>query len=147
MSSTRSWAAAARAAGTIRQRKPAWTVHHAQNHALLGSPPAPPCWTSHLAFGLIGFAMPVVTLSFYILTVCYTRIYPLKRCHPCICICNISISASACNSCIKCDKDYEYKKYTTRWIGVLTSFFDREEFLALKHSSSLPHTYQLTIMH
>jgi hypothetical protein len=78
MSSTRSWAAAARAAGTIRQRKPAWTVHHAQNHALLGSPPAPPCWTSHLAFGLIGFAMPVVTLSFYILTVCYTRIYPLK---------------------------------------------------------------------
>jgi hypothetical protein len=34
----------------------AWTVHHVQNHTLLGhSPPGgPPCWPSPLAFGLIG---------------------------------------------------------------------------------------------
>ncbi len=43
----------------------AWTVHHVQNHTLLGhSPPepgGPPCWASPVAFGLI--KQNVLTLS------------------------------------------------------------------------------------
>jgi hypothetical protein len=58
ITSANSWAAPVQTTGTVRKRQAVRPVHHLQNHtcwALSSSQPGgPPCWTSPLAFGLIG---------------------------------------------------------------------------------------------
>jgi hypothetical protein len=58
ISSARSWEAPVSATDTVRKRQALRPVHHVQNRTcrvtLLQPARRPPCWASHLAFGLIG---------------------------------------------------------------------------------------------